>query len=119
MIMSSDDVRIGMTNAVFNEEGADLLFYQIFILAIVAGVATGSWWTFGKVLLICFCLLFGEISRYFLVVFLALLCGYVGYLIGELVFEDSGAMIILAILGFLSSLGWNLAGLQWMEDIGK
>jgi hypothetical protein len=29
MIMSSDDVRIGMTNAVFNEEGAEHLFAQI------------------------------------------------------------------------------------------
>ncbi|HGA6477148.1 TPA: hypothetical protein ACIS76_000480 [Salmonella enterica subsp. enterica serovar Saintpaul] len=116
--MSSQDVRRGITNAHFNEQHSNILFGEVFLIAIVAGLVTKSWWVGGGTLAAFIIGLQFSFIAIPLLFILSLVWGAIGYGIGTL-FESSGASWVIGIFAFLCGLGVHLAGLQWMKDIGS
>lgn len=116
MSTTENDVRRGVTNAKFNEENSNILFSQITIVSIGLGIYYSSWWVFGGAILgFIICLNIKTLSV-ILAILLSLGWALIGYFIG-IFFESNPASIVLAIIGFLSGLGANFSGLQWVEDI--
>ena len=117
MMTNSDDVRKGVTNAVFNEEAFGKLAIQMFALSVFLGIYTESWFIFAFVLigLIAVFVLFRSLA-FIIVVGFSLGWGYIGYLIGSLFGLE--ASIVLGILALLVGLGTNWAGLEYAEDLG-
>ena len=112
-----NDVRKGITNAQFNEDNSNILFFEIMILAAIAGIATESWWVFGGTFLGLTASLFIKPLAIVIIVLLSLAWGLAGYGIGTL-FETIEASIVLAILGFVIGLGVHLSALEWAQDVG-
>ena len=113
----SHSVRKGMTNAKFNEEASNFLIWQISAISIFLGIYLSSWIIFGAVLVgLIIALQFKELAL-IICILLSIGAAVTGYFIGFL-FESIPASIIIAILFFMSSLGYNLAGLQWANDLG-
>ena len=115
--MEHQNVRKGITNANFNEENSNVLFGEIAIISILVGVGTQSWWWGGGVFLGLIISLFIKPLAIVLMLLLSICWGVVGYGIGGL-FDSNGAMVVLAILGFLIGAGIHFSALEWAEDIG-
>lgn len=116
--MSHHDVRKGMSQSNFNEGNSNILFGEIFIVSIVVGITMQSWWWFGGILLGLIIMLFIRPLAMVLMILLSACWGLIGYGIGS-IFNSTGAMIILALIGFLAGLGVHLSGLQWARDIAE
>ncbi|EHK0700011.1 hypothetical protein ICL29_004017 [Salmonella enterica] len=116
--MSSKDVRKGITNAKFNEDQSNILFFEIGILSILIGVVIHSWWAFGIAFLgLIFSLRIKFLAVPLIVIF-SVIWGFLGYGVGSL-FDSSAASYVLAIIAFLSGLGTHLSALEWANDIGS
>lgn len=116
--MGHKDVRKGMTQSNFNEKNSNILFGEIFIIAIVVGIAMQSWWWFGGIFLGLITMLFIKPLAIVLMILLSACWGLIGYTIGAF-FNSTGAMIILGLIGFLAGLGAHMSGLQWARDIAE
>ncbi len=113
--MSDTNVRKGMTNARFNEKNSGILFGEIAIVAIIAGLTYKSWWVFGAVLL---GLIIGIVIpgvAIFLAIGFSIAWGFIGYAIGS--WFSNEASIVLAIIGFLAGLGLHLSAIEWVKDV--
>lgn len=113
----SDDVRKGITNAQFNESNANILFAEIGIAAIAAGIYFQSWFWGGGVLLVLMISIFIKPIAILLVIVFSAGWAVGGYLLGGF-FESNQASIVLAIFGFICGLGTNISALEWAKDIG-
>jgi len=114
--MSSANVRKGMTNAKFNEENSNILFGEIFIIAIGLGLFAQSWWVFGGVFLGLIISLFIPKVSIILMIAFSLCWAVIGYGFGSL-FGSVGASIVLSILGLISGLGLHFSALEWAQDL--
>ena len=113
---TEDSVRRGMTNAKFNEEMSGVFAFEVFIVAVVIGVASGSWLWFGGTLLGLIILSsIPSIGTVICYVF-GVAWGFVGYYIGNLFFGESAGWVIGAIAG-LCGIGANLSGRKYFEDL--
>ncbi|MBW1650642.1 MAG: hypothetical protein JRJ44_08230 [Deltaproteobacteria bacterium] len=115
--MEYQNVRKGITNAKFNEENSKILFGEIAIISILVGVGAQSWWWGGGIFLGLIVTLSIKPLAFVLMLLFSISWGVVGYGIGNL-FGSIGAMVVLAILGFLIGAGVHFSALEWSEDIG-
>lgn len=109
------DVRKGITQAKFNEDASNWLFFEIFFISIVFGFIFKSWWVFGGLLFgMMGLLLFRKIAVIFMVV-LTIFWAFVGFMIGMQ--WGLGASVVLAILALLITGGFHIGALEWIDDI--
>lgn len=114
--MSASDVRKGFTNARFNEKNSNILFLEILLIAVAAGVEFESWWVFGGTLLALSVALYIRAVAIPFMVILSVFWGLFGYSIG--VAADSiAASVVLGIIAFLMGIGVHFSALQWAKDI--
>lgn len=114
--MSSDDVRKGVTQAVFNEQHASIFTTEIAIIAIILGVLTSSWIVFGIMIIgPIFALRTPILAKIMMIVF-ALAWGAIGFGIGYAI-DSTGAMIVLSIFGLLAGFGTHMSAFQHFNDI--
>ncbi|GGQ06319.1 hypothetical protein [Shewanella litoralis] len=116
--MEFNNVRKGISNAKFNEENSKILFGEVALISLFIGLGTQSWWWGGGVFISFLVALQIKPIAIFLMVVLSLAWGGIGYGIGTL-FESTGAMVVLAGLGFFIGLGVHLSGLEWSQDISQ
>ncbi|GIO84593.1 hypothetical protein J25TS5_15250 [Paenibacillus faecis] len=116
MIEMHEDVRKGVTQSKESEKGANWLFSEILIIAVISGIYFSSWWVFGGVLLGASILMVIKPIRYFLLVVLSLGCGVVGWIIGQW-FDSLGASVVIAIIATLASGGAHIYANKWMNDV--
>lgn len=116
--MSVKDVRRGITQAHVNEQYSGLLLKEIFIIAIIIGVLTKSWWAGGGTFALFMVGLHFSIIAIPLIFILSLIWGGIGYSVGTL-FESPGASWVIGIFAFLGGLGAHLASLEWMRDLSE
>ncbi|MCM3699249.1 hypothetical protein [Paenibacillus macerans] len=116
MIKLHEEVRKGITQSKESENGANWLFSEILVIAIISGIYFSSWWVFGGVLLGAIILMQIKPVRYLLLVLLSLGCGAVGWIIGQW-FDSLGASVVIAIIATLASGGAHIYANQWMNDV--
>ncbi len=97
-------VRKGITNAEFNEDNSNIMFDEFAIIAVIIGLMTRSWWWGGGSFLGMIIALFLKPLAIVLVILLSLGWSAVGYVIGAM-FGSTGAMVVLAIIGFIAGIG--------------
>ncbi len=114
--MDHKQVRKGITNAEFIEDNSNIMFTEFAIIAVIIGLTTRSWWWGGGSFLGMVFAIFIKPLAIVLVVLLSLAWSAVGYIIGAM-FDSTGAMVVLAIIGFLAGLGVHLSAMEWAEDI--
>jgi len=115
---SGKEVRSAIIQSKFNEENSGVLLTEIFIISAACGFIGGSWWVFGGALVLLFVILSVKVLSQIFIVFLSLGYGLVGYGIGFL-FDSTGAIVVLSVIGFLCGLGLHLSGLQWLKDLNR
>ena len=115
--MSHHDTRKGMSQAVLNEQLSQVLICEIFVLSVVAGVYTKSWWIGGGLLFALCAGLTNGIASKAIVIVLTLGWGAIGARVGSSLFESVGAAVVLGVLGLGMGWGIHTAGLQWVRDI--
>lgn len=115
--MNDKDVRKGMTQAKFNEEAGTLLYVQVVIISIGAGLLTGSWFVFLFALIGLIAALLNKKTAVLCVIAFSIGWGVIGWNIGSFFFGSAGASIVLSIIGFVAGLGSNFAGMEHAHDI--
>ncbi len=99
--MDYKQVRKGITNAEFNEDKSNILFFEFVVIAVVVGLITRSWWWGGGLFLGLSTAIFIKPLAIVLVAVLSIGWGAIGYGIGSL-FESTGAAVVL-----VSSASWR------------
>jgi len=113
----SSNVRKGMTNAKFNDQNANILFWEIVILAILAGLLASSWWVFGAMFVGLIAALYVQKLAVILMLAFSLVWGLIGFGVGSL-FDSTAASVVLSVIAFLSGFGIHMSALQWTQDVG-
>lgn len=109
-------IRRGITNAQMNEKSSHFIIGEFFIISIILGLSYSSWEIFGCSLLLFMIFSCIKSLATILVIILATCWGVIGYGIGTL-FQSTGAIIVLSVLGFLFGLGIHISGFQWFHDL--
>jgi hypothetical protein len=112
-----EDIRAGVSQAKVNEDLAGGMSAQFLILAIVAGLASESWWVFGGVFLgLPVAMLVPGLGT-LLVVALTAGWGYCGYHVGDWVSSgDTGGIVVITIISVVVGGTINLSGREFMAD---
>ncbi|NOH51050.1 hypothetical protein F0262_23810 [Vibrio rotiferianus] len=113
--MEASQVRKGIRNAKLNQDNSNILFGEIVLISIGIGLANQSWWWGGGALIGFLVTLNIKPIALLLMFALSLVWGVIGCGIGSL-FESTGAMVVLSIIGFLCGLGVHLSALEWTQD---
>ena len=117
--MSSKSVRQGIVDAEFNSGAFGVLAIEITIVAVALGFYFKSWWVGGGVWLGA--IMLSAVSKWFgifLALVLSIVWGLIGFAIGTM-FENTGAEVVCAALGFLIGLGTHLGAMQYGQDLGS
>ena len=114
----SDAVRKGTTNADFNKQMSDLFVGEVVILSIAIGMFMQSWWWGGGVFLGLFILTEIPAVNKLICVIFGLAWGVVGYWLGSVVIGDSSAGWVMGVIAALAGIGANMAGSQYLNDLG-
>ena len=114
--MDYKQVRKGITQSKDIEDKSGIIYGEIFVIVLAIGLKTESWWWGGGIFFLLIILINIKKFVYIFSIVFSIFWGMVGYAIGSL-FESMGAMVVLAILGFMISLGTHLSGIEEMEDL--
>lgn len=114
--MIHKNIRKGITTAKLNEDNSNILFGEIALISIFIGLGSKSWWWGGGIFLALIIALNIRPVAIILMLILSVCWGMIGYGIGTL-FDTTGAMVVLALFGFIIGLGVHLSALEWTEDI--
>lgn len=109
------DVRRGITQAKFNEDASNWLFFEIFFISLILGLISKSWWVFGGLLFGMMGLLFSRKMAIILMIALTIFWAFVGYTIGA--YWGFSASVVLAALALFCVGGLHLGALDWMKDM--
>lgn len=115
----SDDpesqMRRSITGGIANIRNSNILIWEIFIIAILAGLFKESWWWFGGTFIgLAILLSIPFLGTAFCIV-LSLLWGIIGYSFGAML-SDAAAWVI-GILSFMAGLGIHFSGRQGIQDM--
>ncbi|QPA33420.1 hypothetical protein [Thermaerobacillus caldiproteolyticus] len=113
------EIRKGVTQAEFNEDASKILFGEIFIISVILGAMTHSWWVFGVCFIGLIACIWFEKTAFYLAIILSIGWGILGFLIGLNWIDNTGAAVVLSILGLLCGLGVHMAGLEYTRDIAE
>lgn len=117
--MNHKDIRKGVTQAEFNEDSSTILLGEIVIISILAGAFTHSWWGFGICLFGLLACMFFKKTAFYLAIILSLCWAGVGVYIGLDWFKNTGAAVVLAIIGLVAGLGVHFSALEYIEDLNE
>jgi len=113
----SSNVRRGITNAKFNEQNSNILFWEIVILSVLAGGLAQSWWVFGAMFVGLIAALYVQKLAVILMLAFSLVWGLIGFGVGSM-FDSTAASVVLSVIAFLSGFGIHMSALQWAQDVG-
>lgn len=117
--MDSKSVRKGIVDAEFNSGAFGILSIEITVIAIALGVHFESWWIGGGIWLGA--IMLSAVSKWFGIVLAIVLSagwGLIGFGIGAM-FENTGAEVVCATLGFVTGLGIHLGAMQYGQDLSR
>ena len=97
--MDSGNVRKGITQAHFNEEQANIVYGELALISIVAGIYFQSWYVGGGSFIGLIILMVIPLLNIALATSLAAAWGGLGYIIGQFISPD--ASYVIAALAFL------------------
>jgi hypothetical protein len=110
-------VRKGVTQAAFNADYANVLIFEILVIAIAAGCWERSWWWFGGTFVGLMIVVQIRPLAILLAILLSVGWAAIGYGLGMLF--SPNASVVLGILALLSGLGAHLSGIQWAQDVAS
>jgi len=109
--------RAGVNQAKYSEQTSSVLGFQVFVIAIVAGVVTESWWVFGTTLLGLMVLLFIPKVRTLAAVGIGFGTAWGIFAGTQALGLGPGASWAITLFGGMAAIGANLSGLDWIADI--
>ncbi|ODA09260.1 hypothetical protein [Paenibacillus polymyxa] len=90
---------------------------EILMVSVVAGRwanrtwwPEGEWWVGAWVFIVCLLLLFVPVTCLIMTVVFGLACGVAGWMIGDYLFENLGASVVIAIISGVLGLMINMVG---------
>jgi len=90
---------------------------EILFLCVVTGIwadrtwwPEGEWWVGAWVFIVCLLLLFVPVTCLIMTVVFSLACGIAGWMIGDYLFGNLGASVVIAIISGASGLTINIVG---------
>jgi len=116
--MSTGNIRKGITQAKFNEDAVNIIFVEIIILSIAAGVYYQSWYLGGS-------LFVGLLMGFKIIksLAIALACAFsVGWaygtiLIVQLFTDSTAASVVLGGIALLAAGGAHMGGIEYVDDL--
>ena len=115
--MSTGNIRKGITQAKFNEDAVNIIFVEIIILSIAAGVYYQSWYLGGSLFV---GLLMGFKIKSLAI---ALACAfsvswaYGTILIVQLFTDSTAASVVLGGIALLAAGGAHMGGIEYVDDL--
>ena len=112
----TDDVRKGVSQAALNEKGYVSLGTQILAISIGLGIWFSSWWVFGGTFLGLLTLILIKPIAIILAFVMGIGAGVAAWHLMGILFSTSAQWVVGIIVG-MAMTGWNMAGIQWAQDI--
>jgi len=115
--MSSGNVRKGITQAKFNEDAVNIIFAEIAILSIAAGIYYQSWYV-GGILFVG--LLVGFKIKPLAIVLACVFSiswAYGTILIVQIFTDSTAALVVLGGIALLATGGAHMGGIEYVDDL--
>lgn len=125
--------RKGVTQARFNDEAANIIFGEIFILSVVVGIYFNNWYIFGGMIIGFVVCMFIPVINILMGIVLSTSWALIGAAVVcflkdidipdpsnaleflDLVLNNPASQVVAGII-FLSSLGAHLSTIEWIRD---
>ena len=125
--------RKGVTQARFNDEAANIIFGEIFILSVVVGIYFDNWYIFGGMIIGFVVCMFIPVINILMGIVLSTSWALIGAAVVcflkdidipdpsnaleflDLVLNNPASQVVAGII-FLSSLGLHLSTIEWIRD---